>query len=149
MIEENYVSFDTVKLLKEAGFDVPTRGIWRTTRTGDSGFVEYNCKQTTDDLCWNSLDGFQYEYLAPTQALAARWLREKHRIALDIAFIPPSVDGDVWQYFVGEMDDMIWKGDYEAGRRYATYEQAMEAGLQEALKLIKKRSYERDTKKTD
>ena len=138
MIEESYLSFDTAKMLKEAGFDVPCRGVYVTDRTGYYEFREYDNKQTTDDLCWNSTDGFQYEYLAPTQALAARWLREKHRIALDVAFIPPSVDGDVWQYFVGEMDDMIWEGEYETGRKYATYEQAMEAGLQEAIKLIKK-----------
>ena len=78
-------------------------------------------------------------YSSPTQALAARWLREVHRIALDVAFIPPSVDGDVWQYFFGEMDDMIWEGDYDTPeRKYATYEEAFEAGLQEAIKLIAK-----------
>ena len=126
MIEEQYVSFDTAKLLKEAGFDVPCTsqysegmGVWG---------VEYPYDFNKDD----------FGYSRPTQALAARWLRERHRIALDVAFIPPSVDGDVWQYFVGEMDDMIWEGEYETGRKYATYEQAMEAGLQEAIKLIKK-----------
>ena len=138
MIEEQFVSFDTAKLLKEAGFNVPCRGVYVTDRTGYYEFREYDNKQTKDDLCWNTEDGFQYEYLAPTKALAARWLREKHRIALDVAFIPPSIDGDVWQYFVGKMDDMIWEGEYETGRKYATYEQAMESGLQEAIKLIKK-----------
>ena len=126
MIEEQYVSFDTAKMLKEAGVDVPCTsqytegmGVWN---------VEYPYDFNKDD----------FGYSRPTQALAARWLREKHRIALDVAFIPPSVDGDVWQYFVGEMDDMIWEGEYETGTKYATYEQAMEAGLQEAIKLIKK-----------
>lgn len=126
MIEEQFVSFDTAKLLKEAGFDVPCTsqytegmGVWD---------VEYPYDFNKDD----------FGYSRPTQALAARWLREKHRIALDVAFILPSVDGDVWQYFVGEMDDMIWEGEYETGRKYGTYEQAMEAGLQEAIKLIKK-----------
>lgn len=111
MITEQYVSFKTAKLLKETGFN------------GECNFI------IDDDGC---------KLFRPTQQLAAKWLREKHRIALDVAFIPPSVDGDVWQYFVGEMDDMIWEGEYETGRKYATYEQAMEAGLQEAIKLIKK-----------
>ena len=111
MIEESYVSFETARMLKEAGF-------------------EADCDFIMDD------DGKRL--YSPTQSLAARWLREKHRIALDVAFIPPSVDGDVWQYFVGEMYDMIWEGVYETGRQYATYAQAMEAGLQEAIKLIKK-----------
>ena len=112
MIKESYVSFDTAKLLKEAGFEA------------ECGFI-------VDD------DG--RKLYRPTQALAARWLREVHRIALDVAFIPPSVDGDVWQYFFGEMDDMIWEGDYDTPeRKYATYEEALEAGLQEAIKLIAK-----------
>lgn len=139
MIEESYVSFDTAKMLKEAGFDVPTRGIYHTDREGNHKFSEYDRKQTSDDLSWNCGDGFQYEYLAPTQALAARWLREVHRIAVDATFIPPSTDGDVWQYFIGNMDDMVWNGDFEpSDRKYATYEAALEAGLQEAIKLIKK-----------
>ena len=118
MIEESYVGFDTARMLKEAGLDVPCRH-WYT----ENGIL---------------VSMLLKSFPAPTQALAARWLREKHRIALDVAFIPPSVDGDVWQYFVGEMDDMIWEGEYETGRKYATYEEAFEAGLQEAIKLIKK-----------
>ena len=138
MIEESYVSFNTAKLLKEAGFDVPCRGVYVTDRTGYYEFREYDNKQTTNDLCWDTEDGYQYEYLAPTQALAARWLREKHRIVVDVAFIPPSVNGDVWQYFIGEMDDMVWEGDFESSdRKYSTYEEAFGAGLQEAIKLMK------------
>ena len=72
MVEEQFVSFDTAKMLKEAGFDVPCRGIYRAYRIGISVFREYDRKYTKDDLCRNAVDGFQYEYLAPTQALAAR-----------------------------------------------------------------------------
>ena len=126
MIEEQFVSFDTAKMLKEVGFDAPCY-----VQYSDIG-VQW---ESTSPSNFNADD---WGYSCPTQAMAARWLREKHRIALDVAFIPPSVDGDVWQYFVGEMDDMIWEGEYETGRKYATYEQAMEAGLQEAIKLIKK-----------
>lgn len=136
MIEESYVSFDTAKMLKEAGFDVPTRGIYRTNRTGDYSFVEYDRKQTTDDLSWNAADGFQYEYLAHTQALAARWLREVHGIVIDIIFYPPK-RGKNWSYLIGDMEDMVWAGDYvHTTERFDTCEDAIEAGLQEALQLI-------------
>lgn len=139
MTKESYVSFETAKLLKEAGFDIPCRGIYVTDRTGYYEFREYDSKQTKDDLCWNIEDGFQYEYLAPTQALAARWLREVHRIVVDATFIPPLTGGDVWRYFIGNMDDMVWNGDYvPSDEFYRTYEKALEAGLQEAIKLIKK-----------
>ena len=112
MIEEQFVSFDTARMLKEAGFKA-------------------NCAFILDDN--------QERLYRPTQALASRWLREVHRIVVDVAYIPPHVGRDVWQYFVGGMDDMVWPGDYEpSDRKYETYEEAMEVGLQEAIKLIKK-----------
>ena len=136
MITEQYVTFQTARLLKEAGFDVPTRGIYRTNRNGDYSFREYNNKQTDNDLSWNSSDGFQYEYLAPTQSLAARWLREVHGIAADASFIPPKQEKN-WQFFIGDMEDMVWAGDFRVSvHRYGTYEQAMEDALKEALRLI-------------
>ncbi|MBU3813528.1 MAG: hypothetical protein H9791_03345 [Candidatus Bacteroides intestinipullorum] len=125
MIEEQFVSLDTARMLKEAGFNVPCRysydnvGGFRWSKIGEStpkGWVP-----------------------CPTQALAARWLREVHRISVDAEFMAPSTNIDVWKYFIGKMDDMIWPGDFETSERtYAIYEEAMEAGLREAVKLIKK-----------
>ena len=108
MIEEQFVSFGTARMLKEAGFDVPCRGIYRAYRIGTSVFHEYDRKSTKDGLCRNAVDGFQYEYLAPTQALAARWLREEHHIFI---MLTPVIEG---------------------------YEVAFETALREAIKLIKK-----------
>ena len=127
MIEEQFVSFDTARMLKEAGFDVPC-------------FNQYTERGTIWHCdCPENFNKSQCATSRPTQALAARWLREVHRIVVDVAYIPPHVGRDVWQYFVGGMDDMVWPGDYEpSDRKYETYEEAMEVGLQEALKLIKK-----------
>ena len=125
MIEESYVSFDTAKLLKEAGFNETCRYSYDNV----GGFRWFKIGGSTPKG-WVP---------CPTQALAARWLREVHRIVVDVAYIPPHVGRDVWQYFVGGMDDMVWPGDYEpSDRKYETYEEAMEVGLQEAIKLIKK-----------
>lgn len=126
MIEEQFVSFETAKMLKEVGFDEVCS--WAYYRAYNWCLIhERNSK-----LCL----GY---YSRPTQALAARWLREVHRIVVDVAFVPPSVDGDVWQCFVGKMDDMVWAGDYELSNcKYATYEEAFEYGLKRGLELIKK-----------
>ena len=139
MTTEQYVSFGTAKMLQEAGFDVPCNGTYFCSRQGESKLCIYDIKSELMDLSYDERDGFQYEYLAPTQALAARWLREEHRIVVDVSFIPPSTDGDDWRYFIGNMGDMVWIGDYvSSDEYYGTYEQALEAGLQEAIKLIKK-----------
>lgn len=127
MIEESYVSFDTAKMLKEAGFDVPCTS-----------------QYTEGKSIWNvgypdNFNQDEFGYSRPTQALAARWLREVHRIVVDVTFIPPLTGGDVWRYFIGNMDDMVWNGDYvPSDEFYRTYEKALEEGLCEAIKLIKK-----------
>ena len=136
MIKEQFVSFDTAKLLKEAGFDVPTRGTWRMNYTVDAAFVEHFYGQTTDDISRHSADGFQHEYLAPTQALAARWLREVHHYAVCVWY---SAEHEKWFYAHGNLDNMMFDEEYSISDFiYDSYEQAFEAGLQEAIKLIKK-----------
>ena len=134
MIEEQFVSFDTARMLKEAGFDVPCRGVYVTDRIGYYEFRENDNKKTADDLWRNTRDGFQYEYLAPTQALAARWLREVHHYAICVWF---SKDHEKWFYAHGDMDDMAFDTDYNISEFiFDSYEEAFEAGLQEAIKLI-------------
>lgn len=131
MIEESYVSFDTARMLKEAGFEANLKTKYVEEEKDEWAFWESGTKRSDYNY-------FDDTIACPTQALAARWLREKHRIVVDVAFIPPSVDGDEWQYFIGEMDDMVWEGDFESSdRKYSTYEEAFEAGLQEAIKLMK------------
>ena len=130
MIEEQFVSFDTAKLLKEAGFDLSCRGVYVTDRTGYYEFREYDNKQTTDDLCWNTEDGFQYEYLAPTQALAAKWLRDVHRIDIVIDVI------DEKDYCCDIFQNKQRKSIAESVKQ--SFEKVLEDGLKYALGLIKK-----------
>ena len=132
MITEQYVTFETARMLKEAGFDSPTRGIYRTNRTGDHSFVEYNMKQTVDDLSWNAGDGFQYEYLAPTQSLAARWIREVHNLHV-LCELTKYMD---WFYCI----DRIEPYEHVSNTDFDCFEDALEAGLQEALQQIIKKS---------
>ena len=111
MIEEQYVSFDTAKMLKDAGFDV-------------------KCNNWYDEEII-----FRGEYKAfqcPTQALAARWLREVYHIHI---MITPMIDG--WMVDLFDLK----KHQYILTNKDAntdSYEQAFESGLQEAIKLIKK-----------
>src|SRR5574344_75318 len=72
MIEEQYVSFETAKLAKEKGFDIPTR----------YGFSERRSLvrvDTSDN--WNQDKEL---YSRPTQSLLARWLREIHNMCVEV-----------------------------------------------------------------
>lgn len=127
--------FTTAKFLNEAGFDAPCRGVYVTDRTGYYEFREYDNKQTKDDLCWNTDDGFQYEYLAPTQALAARWLREVYNVAIYSLY---DDDMEQWFYVVDAFTKNPVINGFQSGPEYDDYESAFEDGLREAIKLIKK-----------
>ena len=126
MIEESYVSFETAKLLKEAGFDV------RCT----SQYTEGKCIWDTDYLYNFNQDEFNYS--RPTQALAARWLREVHHTNVYACFDYEKFDERKW-FFTREHtmvnDD---SAVYCSITNYNSYEEALEAGLREAIKLIKK-----------
>ena len=131
MIEEEYISFETAKLAKEKGFDIPTR----------YGFSERRSLvrvDTSDN--WNQDKEL---YSRPTQSLLSRWLREKYGL-----YVCPFIGRDYSEDADGEICDKweAWYFDIFDARGeaifhnedncYDTYEEAMEAGLQEALKMI-------------
>ena len=126
MIEESYVSLETARLLKEAGFDVPV-----STHYSDSGEVWRSSipEDNNDDKSCKACS-------RPTLALAARWLREVHHYAVCVWF---SQEDGKWFYAHGDIESMVFTEDYSISEFiYETYEEALEAGLQEAIKLIKK-----------
>ena len=73
MIQEEYVSFETAKLLKTKEFDFPCMHVYQ-----DNGnFISLHALCGWRYACNSELVA---EYSAPTQALAMRWLREMHNL---------------------------------------------------------------------
>lgn len=124
MIEESYVSFDTAKMLKEVGFDVPC-------------FNQYTERGTIWHCdCPENFNKSQCATSCPTQALAARWLREVYGIHVYANYYFEDCD---WFYVtvdLKESDPAIAIQPNE--NSYKSAEAALEAGLQETIKLIKK-----------
>ena len=127
MIVENFVSFETAKLLKEAGFDVPCRSYYELedgeiVRKDSIGSSDYNAYE--DTVCSR-----------PTQALAARWLREVYNVAIYSLY---DDDMEQWFYVVDAFTKNPVINGFQSGSEYDDYESAFEDGLREAIKLIKK-----------
>lgn len=135
MIEEQFVSFETAKLLKEAGFDVPT-----STHYSNSGEVWQSSapEDYNDDKSCKACS-------RPTQALAAKWLCEVYGLHVMITpYYDCSVDADgeivdkrmYWGYMIlyAATGNLAEDND----ERFDNYEQALEAGLRKVIKLIKK-----------
>lgn len=70
MLTEDYISFETAKLLKEKGFD------WNTDK-------QFNSDKIVGDYNITDRSRYPERYLdAPTLQMAMKWLRETHSILL-------------------------------------------------------------------
>lgn len=113
-MKEELISYKTAVLAKEKG--LPTFGISVYEYSTD-GFIQ---------------SGYVYNGIsASTQSLLQRWLREKHGIHIIVGTYRNQFEELQYQWVTEEIDPE--KG--EVG--FDTYEQALEKGLYQALKLIK------------
>ena len=123
MITEDYVSFETAKLLKEKGFDEPTTKSYYT-----EGFE--NPMIFSHDLlpCIRP-----NEFLCPTLQMAMKWLREVHHLHI----IPEISDASRLkpQYYV-----VIWLTSYKREsyilELFDSYEEACEAAIKYCLEKL-------------
>lgn len=120
MIEESYVSFDTARMLKDASFDVPCRR--HHTKSGSTW--ETAVPETNDesrDFTW---------FPCPTQALAARWLREVYGFCISVDYWKP--DDALFYCNITQFR----YGTHRLRKLYSSYEEALEDGIQDCLKRI-------------
>ena len=96
MIRENYVSFETAKLLKEKGFDGQCYKVWAKESKSEPklyaapSFVEGDTtvdRESVEDgeRFMNDLNPSEYKvegYLAPTLQMAVQWIQEAYNILI-------------------------------------------------------------------
>lgn len=133
MIEESYVSFDTAKMLKEAGFKERVGSCFMYDDKADEYEYEFvNGYAIVKKALRDNYNGYENTISRPTQALAVRWLREEHHIFI---MLTPVIQG--WMYDLFDLK----KHQYILCNEDAmteSYEAAFETALREAVKLIKK-----------
>ena len=90
MMQEQYVSFETAKLLKQKGFNAICLMLWF-----DENHPFLADRRDEDGNYFKNSELKEEEYSAPTQAFVMKWLRENHNL-----FIEPTVGvtGDKWWY---------------------------------------------------
>lgn len=73
------------------------------------------------------------EYHYPTQSVVQKWLREVKSLHVEVCYMY----GDYWIYNILTIPrhDLVGLSDRPL-EHYKSYEEALEAGIQEALKLI-------------
>ena len=122
MITEDYVSFETAKLLKEKGFDEITEQSY-TLSTG------YGAKIP----CCNSVDTDRVSRI--TLQMAMKWLREVHHLEIYLEH-DAIQENNNWWYGIGKYTKGCISIQYESGSDYATYEQACEAAIKYCLEHL-------------
>ena len=126
MITEDYVSFETAKLLKEKGFDIWGDGSY------DSGIEIY--KEYSPSGLLNSCAASKPHskgYPAPTLQMVMKWLRNIHGLFIHIDVIR---EASCW---LADIQDI--KGDvniYPVKNEFPNYEEACEAAIKYCLKNL-------------
>ena len=151
-MEETLVGLEVAKLLKENGFHISS--IVKAVYTSEYEELPYinNVSLHYDDEGWDfpdketylnhievihwknavNFDRYSHPYwLAPTQSLAQKWLREVHNIHIIIDFNPTKDNG--WYYC---MVNIITNIPNFSNETFASYEEALEEGIKQALQLI-------------
>ena len=117
MITEDYVSFETAKLLKEKGFDNVT--------CQNSPHFAYNKDGQFSGPSWDT------QYNAPTLQMAMKWLREKHNIHITMAI---ENNGNYIGYLYRTTGANIQGWDRRLSK--TSYEEACEAAIKYCLENL-------------
>jgi len=114
-MKEQLISFETAKLAKEKGFKKLCDFSY-----DEDGILTGNCEQS-------------YNYVASTQSLLQKWLREKYHLIITIAY-QYEPDSTPYSYWIYKENNSLPINQWVNGLN--TYEEALEAGLQKALSYI-------------
>lgn len=130
MNKEDYVSLEVAKLLKEKGFDNLCEAYYHLY--WDKDFTEEECFEIATDKDFKNSNN-KYRVGAPTLYEAQKWLRNARRLHIEISYMY----GDYWLYDILTIPthDLIGLSDRD-NVKYTSYEEALNAGILETLKLI-------------
>lgn len=128
MLTEDYCDFETAKLLKEKGFDEPVMHHF----TPDGTQRKFQQAFYRDDVA------------QPTLQMATKWLREKHKLFIDItAAMEDYIEGGVvkykdpyytWEVFSLEFGETLCFGGTPNVKE--TYEEACESAIKYCLENL-------------
>lgn len=119
MIEEDYVSFEVAKLLKENGFNEPCRASYFKKQ------INYSFTITNNVL--NKLS-----YAAPTLQMALKWLREVHNLYINI-FVTWK---DKIPHYQWSIDNLITQDTIYDTPCLEKYEEACNAAIKHCLENL-------------
>lgn len=131
MITEDYCSFELSELLREKGFD----GLCHRY-----DFEDWRGRHTDTVAKYpNDFNKDNGSTSIPTHQMAMKWLREVHKISIEIYCIPSYTKGlIVWRYMIRNCetcDEVDYPNGYPA-QECLIFEEAVEAALKYVLENL-------------
>lgn len=129
MITEDYCSYEVAKLLKEKGFlkGVDLR-ITQNLSFYDNIGLRHNLDRWYDSLIQDKIDFI----VAPTLQMAMKWLREVHKLYVDIRFNNYYLE---YKYIVFSMEK-DGDVDFHTEFGFSSYERTVEAAIKYCLENL-------------
>ena len=126
MITEDYCSFEVSKLLKEKGFDeYSLKNYWSSDKELHDWKWELSYNKNSDGNR-NTKD-----CAAPTQQMAMKWLREVHKVNIEIHY---NRFGKNYKYLIIYKPEVL--DDIRSLGVYFHYEEAVETALKYCLENL-------------
>ena len=132
MITEDYVSFETAKLLKEKGFDCEKESITAMYRE-DGKFYSLS---SADPYYYDYNDFDEYDYIAPTLQMAMKWLREEHGLFIGLVYqreCLPKADKWFWKWNISNKHNKFAFVEFGESD---SYEEACEVAIKYCLEKL-------------
>ena len=132
MVTEDYVSFETAKLLKEKGFDYASFYCYEEKGINDILLVILSAPLSNSDLD-NTIESHKC-YSAPTLQMAMKWLREVHYYNIEIDTLGMmELNTLSWRsavYYLVNENECYCKDGFDS------YEEACEAAIKYCLENL-------------
>ena len=150
-MKENLITLQTAKLAKEKGFNIKCLNFYVRSNCKMFGIDEYgrfySIQKSTKSKIYtigsHATLNKKNLIFAPTQSLLQKWLREEHDIYLNITTCGYDkkyhemrlfrLNKECYTYYA---DKTFKNGHFLTPYKFESYEEALEVGLFEALKLI-------------
>lgn len=126
-MKEQVITFETAKLAKEKGFNLN----YPIECYNEDGSICLHYNAFSERITGKPRP--EVLYSAPTQSLLQKWLREVHKIIVEVNY----TDCEFWQWVIFcKHLEVYYCGTNETDNVDLNREEALEIGLKEALKLI-------------
>lgn len=127
-MDEQLITLKTARLAKKKKFNNESEYAWLDMGEGEVPYIQHFTSYGNRDALFN-INTEHFGYLAPTQSLLQKWLREEHSISIIIPF----TCGYSVTFNLIKKDGLC---EYPNSAYYDTYEEALENGLALALEKV-------------